>query len=236
VKPEERGASYNGPASGASTRRRGIRSVAALGAAALLLAALLLTLPYRAGAAGVTQSEERGSYYFRLKAKYSHAGQPVDFDIVVGCGIRVDRYHGGDSGFLASRYPRFFVQRTHDNHAVMQIVPIACRGETTESGIVPADFLPGVIWFDTPGDYRFGIAYVSEDAFESPNGQLKFTVRRLRRRRAPSGRNSRSARLTTRVCGVGITTGQVIGLKMPSVSLRAPATKSKQHMLAAVVA
>ncbi len=174
MKPEERGASYNGPASGASTRRRGIRSVAALGAAALLLAALLLTLPYRAGAAGVTQSEERGSYYFRLKAKYSHAGQPVDFDIVVGCGIRVDRYRGGDSGFLASRYPRFFVQRTHDNHAVMQIVPIACRGDTTESGIVPADFLPGVIWFDTPGDYRFGIAYVSEDAFESPNGQLKF--------------------------------------------------------------
>jgi hypothetical protein len=56
----------------------------------------------------------------------------------------------------------------------MQIVPIACRGETTESGIVPSDFLPGAIWFDTPDDYRFGIAYVSEDAFESPNGQLKF--------------------------------------------------------------
>jgi hypothetical protein len=140
----------------------------------LLLSALFLTLPHRAGASSVTESEERASYYFRLKAKYSHAGQPVEFDIVVACNIRVTRYRGGESGFLASRYPRFFVQRTHDNHAVMQIVPSACRGETTENGIVPRDFLPGAIWFDTPGDYRFGIAHVSEDGFEKSNSQLKF--------------------------------------------------------------
>lgn len=168
------GTRHKGAAVGVSTFRRYAAAGSALCAVSLLLAALLLTLPYRAGTAGVTQSEERGSYHFRLKAKYSHAGQPVDFDIVVACSIRVTRYRGGDSGFLASRYPRFYVERTHDNHAVMQIVPIACRGETTESGIVPVDFLPGVIWFDTPGDYRFGIAYVSEDAFENPNSQLKF--------------------------------------------------------------
>jgi len=39
---------------------------------------------------------------------------------------------------------------------------------------VPKDFLPGAVWFEKYGDYRFGIAYVSEDAFESPNGKLKF--------------------------------------------------------------
>lgn len=122
----------------------------------------------------VTESQENSVYYFRLKARYSHAGKPVDFDIVVACGIQVTRYRGGETGFLASRYPRFFVQRTHDDHEVMQIVPIACRGETTENGLVPADFLPGAIWFDKPGDHRFGIAYVGEDAFENPNSQLKF--------------------------------------------------------------
>lgn len=139
----------------------------------IVLLALLLAPP-AASFWGVTKSTERGSYFFRLKAKYTHEGQPIDFDIVVACSIRVDRYRGGDSGFLASRYPRFFVKRTHDNHAVMQIVPIACRGESTEDGRVPEDFLPGVIWFDKPGDYRFGIAYVSEDAFENPKSQLKF--------------------------------------------------------------
>jgi len=126
------------------------------------------------GVGTITESTDRGSYYFRMKANYSHDGQPIDFDIVVACGIRIDRYRGGESGFLAARYPRFFVKRTHENHAVMQIVPNACRGETTEDGRVPNDFLPGVIWFDKPDDYRFGIAYVSEDAFESPTGKLKF--------------------------------------------------------------
>jgi len=122
----------------------------------------------------VTESTDRGSYYFRMKASYTHDDQPIDFDIVVACGIRIDRYRGGESGFQAARYPRFFVKRTHDNHAVMQIVPIACRGETTDDGRVPKDFLPGVIWFDKSEDYRFGIAYVSEDAFENQNSQLKF--------------------------------------------------------------
>lgn len=134
---------------------------------------LVLLLPACA-AMSVTESTDRSSYYFRMKANYSHDGQPIDFDIVVACSIRIDRYRGGDSGFLAARYPRFFVKRTQTNHAVMQIVPTACRGETTANGIVPRDFLPGVIWFDKPDDYRFGVAYVSEDAFENPNSQLKF--------------------------------------------------------------
>lgn len=135
---------------------------------------VLLLTPPAASFWGVTKSTERGSYFFRLKAKYTHDDQPINFNIVVACSIRVDRYRGGDSGFLASRYPRFFVKRIRDNHAVMQIVPIACRGETTGDGRVPDDFLPGVIWFDKLGDYRFGIGYVSEDAFENPNSQLKF--------------------------------------------------------------
>jgi hypothetical protein len=40
--------------------------------------------------------------------------------------------------------------------------------------LIPADFLPGIIWFEKAGDRRFGIAHVSEDAFENPNGKLKF--------------------------------------------------------------
>jgi hypothetical protein len=153
------------------TRRR-----KAIGLGAALLLTLVSVLGWRSSSAQiVTESTERAAnYYFRLKASYTHAGKPIDFDIVVACGIRVDRYRSGDSGFLAARYPRFFVKETHDGHAVMQIVPIACRGETTTGGEVPEDFLPGVIWFDKPGDYRFGIAYFSEDAFENPNSQLKF--------------------------------------------------------------
>ena len=161
-------------ASEAPATHRGGRRVTSLFAALLLMPSFLLAVPHRADAQSVTKSVERGAYYFRLKAKYSHDGQPIDFDIVVACGIRVDRYKSGDSGFIAGRYPRFFVKKTGDGHAVMQIVPIACRGETTENDMVPADFLPGAIWYDKLGDYRFGVAYISEDAFENPKSQLKF--------------------------------------------------------------
>lgn len=141
----------------------------------LPIAMLLLILTLQACAVwSVTESTDHGSYYFRMKADYSHDGQPINFDIVVACSIRVSRSRGGDSGFLATRYPRFFVKRTHDDHPVMQIVPSACRGETTKNGQIPSDFLPGIIWFDKLGDYRFGIAYVSEDGFESSNSRLKF--------------------------------------------------------------
>ena len=172
---EKRDSRRRGESSPKANTRAGRQRSRTLRAVLFAFAALVLLLPDWPNAlAGVTESTGQASYYFRLKASYTHDGQPIDFDIVVACNIRVDRYRSGDSGFLASRYPRFFVQRTHDNHAVMQIVPIACRGETTESGTVPADFMPGAIWFETPGDYRFGVAYVSEDAFESPKGQLNF--------------------------------------------------------------
>ena len=94
--------------------------------------------------------------------------------MVVGCSVRVTKSRGGDSGFLAAIFPRFYVQQTRDGHEVMQILPLICRGETTENGLIPADFLPGIIWFEKAGDRRFGIAHVSEDAFENPKGKLKF--------------------------------------------------------------
>jgi hypothetical protein len=133
----------------------------------------ILVLP-TCGGTGVTKSVNDSAYFYRLQARYSHGDEPIDIDVVVGCSVRVTEYRGGDSGFLAAIFPRFYVQQTRDGHEVMQILPLICRGETTENGLIPADFLPGIIWFDKAGDRRFGIAHVSEDAFENPNGKLKF--------------------------------------------------------------
>lgn len=148
----------------------------------LILAALatILALP-GCGGMGVTKSVNDSAYFYRLQAKYSHDGEPIDIDVVVGCSVRTTDYRGGDSGFLAAIFPRLYYQETRDGHEVMQILPSICRGETTANGLIPADFLPGIIWFEKAGDRRFGIAHVSEDAFENPNGKLKFhgaTVRK----------------------------------------------------------
>jgi len=141
----------------------------------LLLPLLLIALVTPAcSAPKVTKSVNAGAYFYRMKASYSYGDEPIKFDVVVGCSVRVTGYRGGESAFGASRYPRFFIHRTRDNHEVMQILPLVCRGQTTENGRIPKDFLPGAIWFEKAGDYRLGIAYVSEDEFESPNGKLKF--------------------------------------------------------------
>jgi hypothetical protein len=112
---------------------------------AVLAAVLILS---SCGGTGVTKSVNDSAYFYRLQAQYSHGDEPIDIDVVVGCSVRVTESRGGDSGFLAAIFPRFYVQQTRDGHEVMQILPLICRGQTTKNGRVPPDFLPGIIWFD----------------------------------------------------------------------------------------
>lgn len=119
-------------------------------------------------------SVRSGSVFYRLVSKYQHGDEIIDFDIVVGCGVRVTRWGDGDKSYDALRDPAVFVKATKNGSAVLQIVPDACRGETRENGDVPDDFLPGALWFDRADDLSLGIAYVTEDAFESPHSKLKF--------------------------------------------------------------
>ena len=121
----------------------------------------------------VKSRADRG-VYFRLLAKYQHGDEVVDFDIAVGCAVRVTRYGDGGSSYDAFLDPVIYAKPTEDGGAVWQIVPSACLGETTASGKVPQDLLPGAIWFDSAKDFSFGIAYVTEDAFENPRSTLKF--------------------------------------------------------------
>jgi hypothetical protein len=145
--------------------------VAAFGVAAWLgyPAALAPSL-----AQDTTKSVTDSSYFFRLTAKYMHGDEPVDFDIVVGCAVRVTAYGDESSSYDAFRDPLFFVKATADGAAVLQIVPDACQGETTDNSQVPGDFLPGAIWFDRKDDFTLGIAYIAEDAFENTKAKLKF--------------------------------------------------------------
>lgn len=122
----------------------------------------------------VADTVEDRSVFYRLISKYQYGGETIDFDIVVGCAVRVTEYTDGGSSYDAMRRPRLFAKATKDGAAIWQIVPVACGNETTDNGRVPADFLPGAIWFDSKDDFSLGIAYITEDAFESPSSKLKF--------------------------------------------------------------
>jgi hypothetical protein len=123
---------------------------------------------------GIITSTEDRSVFYRLMSKYEHSGEIIDFEIVVGCAVRVTRYGDGDRSYDAFRDPTVYAKATKDGGAIWQIVPHACQGETSENGEVPQDFLPGAIWFDARTDFSLGIAYVTEDAYENPNSKLKF--------------------------------------------------------------
>jgi hypothetical protein len=125
-------------------------------------------------APSLVDSTQDRSVYYRLLAKYQHGDETIDFDIVVGCGVRVTRYGDGGNSYDAFRDPVAYVKPVEGGGAVMQIVPSACLGETSDNGKVPDDFLPGALWFDRAEDLSLGIAYVTEDAFESPKSKLKF--------------------------------------------------------------
>jgi hypothetical protein len=121
-----------------------------------------------------SSSTEDRSVFYRLVSRYDHNGEIVEFDIVVGCAVRVTRYGDGDRSYDAFRDPTVFAKATKDGGAIWQIVPHACQGETSENGGVPKDFLPGAIWFEDATDFSLGIAYVTEDAYENPSSRLKF--------------------------------------------------------------
>lgn len=151
----------------------------ALAVAAFGLAAILTV--YRSherisDVLGIGNSQAR---YYRLTAKYHYGNETIDFNVVVGCSVRVTRYGTGDSSYDASRDPVVFAKRTSDGGAIWQLIPDVCQGRTTENGDIPQDFLPGAIWFEQAEDQAFGIAYVTEDAFESPRSVLKFLGARI---------------------------------------------------------
>lgn len=140
----------------------------------LALAALLGVTGYVWSLANNDTAADQDVYY-RLLTKYRHGEEIVDFDIVVGCGIRITANPGDSHSFdVLTRDPVYFVKATSDGGAVWQIVPDACRGQSTDNGRVPRDLLPGAIWFDRASDLTFGIAYVTEEAYENPASKLKF--------------------------------------------------------------
>jgi hypothetical protein len=155
---------------GVRMRAGRIVSVAAVVAVAIVGWQLLSTIR----ASAIVKSVEEQRVYYRLVSKYEHKGEIIDFDIVVGCGVRVTRYGDGDRSYDAFRDPTVYAKATKDGGAIWQIVPHACQGETSENGSVPKDFLPGALWFDSKVDFTLGIAYVTEDAYEHPKSKLKF--------------------------------------------------------------
>jgi hypothetical protein len=112
--------------------------------------------------------------YFRLKVNLAYKGEPLDFDIVVGCNVRITTYKDNDRTVEVGVAPMLYGLRMKDGHGVVVKPPEACEGETTENGKVPKTLLPLVVTYENADAPWFGIAYASDDSYNSPLSQLKF--------------------------------------------------------------
>ncbi len=122
----------------------------------------------------VTSPGQDRGYYYRLKASLAYKGEPLDFDIVVGCNVSVTTYKDNDRTVEVGVAPMAYGLKMKDGHGVVVRPPEACGGETTENGKVPKSLLPLVVTYESADAPWFGIAYASEDAYESPLSELNF--------------------------------------------------------------
>lgn len=117
--------------------------------------------------------QDHGTYY-RLKVKLTYKGEPQDFDIVVGCNVLQINYKDGSNTYEVGLVPTVFGRRMSDGEGLVVRPPVACKGETTANGKVQPDLLPVVVVYDDADTLDFGVAYLSEDAYENSQSVLKF--------------------------------------------------------------
>jgi hypothetical protein len=122
----------------------------------------------------VKSIEEDHGTYFRLKVKLTYWGTPQDFDIVVGCNVKHIFYKDGGDTYEAGLVPTVFGRRMYDGKGLVIRPPDACKGQTTANHMVPPDFMPLAVVYDNADALDFGIAYLSDDAYESPLSVLRF--------------------------------------------------------------
>lgn len=154
----------------------GVIVLVVLGTAVVLVLAELRAL----GGLGFTKSDavsapgQDHAIYYRLKVNLAYKGQPLDFDIVVGCRVSITTYKDNDRTVEVGVAPMAYGLKMKDGRGVVVRPPEACQGETTDNGKVPAALLPLVVTYENADQPWFGLAYASEDAYASPISELKF--------------------------------------------------------------
>jgi hypothetical protein len=163
-------------------RSKRLRKFIVLGLIALAAVVLagITQLMSRSTRAEQTYSKDAGYFYrFRASFELKETGERLDFDYVVACNIRLTRWRDGGLSDDSTFSPRVMVKATAGGQAVMLKTLNECSGLTSENDNIHPDILPIAIWFDSVEDLSNGLGYVSEDAYDSPLGKLKFRGARV---------------------------------------------------------
>jgi hypothetical protein len=104
-----------------------------------------------------------------LKVNLSYKGEPLDFDVVVGCNVSITTYTDNDRTIEVGIAPMVYGIKMNDGRGVVVRPPEACNGETTDNGKVSAALLPLVVTYENADQPWFGLAYASEGCVRKPD-------------------------------------------------------------------
>lgn len=133
----------------------------------------------------VTTSQTDNSVMYRLVVDVHYKGAPVQLNVVVGCNVgttrQIDRSTSVD---FVGTAPFAYGLKMADGAGLVVRPPDACGRETTANGQVPNNLMPLLIVYENADKPTLGVAYASDDAYDSPLSVLKFgsaTISRVTR-------------------------------------------------------
>ncbi|MBR1280558.1 hypothetical protein JQ597_00740 [Bradyrhizobium sp. AUGA SZCCT0177] len=140
---------------------------------AVLLASSLLFLAALSGCQPGTSEGIKFGWFYRMVVELSHGGEPLNMEVIIGCGSQVRQIPGEGRSARAIWAPYIFGVRTKNGEGVLVQSPNICDRDVVKEP-VPADFLPVVFWAPDAGNLEFLVAYLHESAYEQPVSKLKF--------------------------------------------------------------
>ena len=112
---------------------------------------------------------------YRLVVDVHYKGAPVQLNVVVGCNVgttrQIDRSTSVD---FVGTAPFAYGLKMADGAGLVVRPPDACGRETTANGQVPNNLMPLLIVYENADKPTLGVAYASDDAYDSPLSVLKF--------------------------------------------------------------
>lgn len=121
---------------------------------------------------GARTLEEADAMFTRIEASYEviETGEQIDFDYVVSA------YNRDIAGSFSGVYTPQVMFKATSNGAVIAIDPpryYYTYGYDIPPNRSPMEPLPLLMWYPDVNDLGFGIAYVTADAYRSPNAKVK---------------------------------------------------------------
>src|SRR4051812_29637890 len=115
----------------------------------------------------------RFGWFYRMVVELSYGGEPLNIEVIIGCGSQERHILGEGRSVRALWAPYIYGVRVKTGEGVLVQSPNICDRELDKAPM-PADFLPVVFWAPDAGNLEFMVAYLHEEAYAQPVSKLKF--------------------------------------------------------------